>query len=189
MGAASGEDPPEEGKDTQKEPGAEAHRGRAAAGPVGDTARSPGVEARQVRVAASPGEGGAGSENVADAKKKGHEAVRTRGAPGKGATATSDGEEQPSGRVRHEKGGGVVDAVAVTDGVSGLVGEAEAVVEAETVAVTDGVGLQEGGAVSPGRLHEVGHGQGAHVAMERAPIAADHVPAGQGVAFTEESGQ
>jgi hypothetical protein len=31
--------------------------------------------------------------------------------------------------------------------------------------------------------------QGAHVVMDAAPAALDHVPAGQGVAFTEESGQ
>ena len=178
---ASGREPTEEGSDTQAEPAGEAAAQGGKGAPVAGakvTVSAPGVDVPQESVTASPGEGGSGSATAADPTKKGQEASRVGGAPGSGeeeeegpsgGRAERAGTAQPSGRERHEKRGGEGVAVGGAVGVVVLV--------------------RIGCVVTAGERLGVGVGETDSVPVQKVAPAVDQVPAGQGVALTEERGQ
>jgi hypothetical protein len=55
--------------------------------------------------------------------------------------------------------------------------------------VPAGQGVHVEGAAAPTKALYIPATQTEQVALEEAPVADDHVPAGQGVGFTEERGQ
>ena len=78
-------------------------------------------------------------------------------------------------------------ALPVWAGAAEAAGAPLAVLAGEGEAKADAV--QEGGAAEPGGQVEGAQGQRAQVALVVAPVAADQVPAGQGVGLVEERGQ
>jgi hypothetical protein len=148
--AGGGEAAAEEGKLRQASPAASgAHRG---ASPPMDTAADPAGSAAQRAITTSPGEGCAGKEKRAAPVMNGHDAAK-RGAvprdapPGKrGSAGERPGAEQPSARVRQEKGGGVGVGEAEGEGVRLSVGVAVPVPvgdrERVAVPVGDGEGVE-----------------------------------------------
>lgn len=186
-GMVSGVDPAEEGRATQKAPPGEDAQGERGGG-EGPAVTASALGALQVRDTASPGEGGRGSATIAAPTKKGHEAASKAGAPGSGAPAAavrggsgeSAGMEHPSDRVRHEKGGGVVEGVGevlgvvVGDGVPDavLLRDADGLPESETVPLEVAVAVQDGVAVGDGVVVGVWESEAPRDAV-RVPVPED----------------